>query len=162
VITSRTEGWLKSRPRSFPRPTPFRRVITVKRARAHVRRERGLAALLLGFGMGLVLAFSSPASAAPSQAAQVDCTDPGEAGVPECATTTTGDPGSSTTVGRTQPSTPARPTSSGGGLAFTGGDIAGLAAIGLGVTAGGVGVVAVSRRQRSGRRDGTDAADAPA
>ncbi len=130
----------------------------MKRAPAHARKVSGRAALLLGFGLGLVLAFSSPAAAAPTQPGQVDCADPGEAGVPECATTTTGDPGTSSTLGRVQPATPARPTGSGGGLAFTGGDIAGLAAIGAGVTAGGVALAAVSRRQRSHRSRPADTA----
>ncbi|MGH9119222.1 MAG: hypothetical protein ACRD0A_15480 [Acidimicrobiales bacterium] len=130
----------------------------MKRAPVHARRELGLAALLLGFGLGLVLAFSSPAGAAPVQSGQVDCADPREAGIPECATTTTGDPGTSTTLGRVQPAIPARPTGAGGGLAFTGGDIAGVAAIGAGVAAGGVALAAVSRRQRSGRRNVADSA----
>lgn len=143
---------------TFPRSTAFRRVSVVKRAPVHARKVSGLAALLLGFGLGLVLAFSSPATAAPTQTGQVDCADPGEAGMPECATTTTGDPGTSSTLGRVQPATPARPTGSGGGLAFTGGDIAGLAAIGAGVAAGGVALIGLSRRQRLGRHDVADTA----
>ena len=130
----------------------------MKRAPVHARKLSGLAALLLGFGLGLVLAFSSPATASPAVAGQVDCTDPGEAGVPECATTTT-DPGTTTTLGRNQTAAPARPATTSGALAFTGGDIAGLAAIGAGAAAGGVALLAASRRRRAGGSDAGDAGD---
>jgi hypothetical protein len=120
----------------------------VKRAPAHAQTASGLAATLLGFGLGLVLAFSSPAGATED-----NCSDPGHAGVPECATTTTVDPttttvdpGTSTTLGRTQPAAPSRPTSS-GGLAFTGSDVTGLAVIGAGVAGAGVALTAISRRR---------------
>jgi hypothetical protein len=129
----------------------------MKRAPAHARTARGLAAAGLGFGLGLVLAFSAPAFSAPagaspalaSPAAQVDCGDPGHGGIPECATTTTVDPGTTTTLGRTQPATPARPSDPAdpGGLAFTGGDVAGIAVIGATVTAAGVALAVIGRRR---------------
>jgi hypothetical protein len=121
----------------------------MKRAPAHARKASGLAVILLGFGLGLVLAFSTPA------AAQVDCSNPGHAGVPECATTTTGDPGTTTTTRVPAPAAPdpAPPTRTptSGGLAFTGGDVAGLAVIGTGVVAAGIALVLVGRRQRAHR-----------
>jgi hypothetical protein len=71
--------------------------LTEKRAPAHARKVSGLAAVLLGFGLGLVLALSSPAAATPA-----DGGDPGHAVRPDPL----------------------------GWLAFTGGDVTGLAMIG--------------------------------
>jgi hypothetical protein len=121
----------------------------MKRAPVHARTARSLIAAVLGIGLGLVLAFSAPAGASPGTAVQVDCGDPGHGGIPECATTTTVDPGTTTTLGRTQPAAPALPTDPGdpGGLAFTGGDVAGIAVIGAAVTTAGIALTVAGRRR---------------
>jgi hypothetical protein len=150
LVTTSTEGCLKLHPHRFVGRRLFRIFHGMKRAQAHARAARGLAAAALGSGLGLVLAFSAPASASPRVAeptAQVECADPGHSGIPECATTTTVDPGTTTTLGRSQPAPPAARPADPGGLAFTGGDLAGFAVIGAAVTAAGVALTVAGRRR---------------
>ncbi|MGH9247186.1 MAG: hypothetical protein ACRD29_23295 [Acidimicrobiales bacterium] len=99
---------------------------------------------VLCFGFGLALALPSVAQA------QTDC-DAGHAGVPEaCVTTTTGDPGTPREARdpQTRNTRSRTPGTQVLGIAFTGADVAGLAAIGLGATTVGTALTVVSRRRR--------------
>jgi hypothetical protein len=120
------------------------------------RFRKGAVAAALGVGLGLSLVSLGPAPAGAQQ-----CENPGHTGVPDdCVTTTTGDPGTTTTVdpGTTttgdprtpgQPSATPQPVQSGQTpLALTGGDIAGLAALGGAVIVAGGALVRHNRRGR--------------
>jgi hypothetical protein len=89
----------------------------------------------LGLAGGLAFAGTHVAGA------QTGC-QAGHAGIPEDCVTTTTDPGTTTTVQR--PRDPGSPPS----LAFTGGDMLGLAVVGGAATAVGVALVASGRRRR--------------
>jgi hypothetical protein len=114
------------------------------------RARKAAVAAALGVGLGL-----SMVSLGPTPAGAQDCEDPGHSGVAvDCVTTTTGDPGTTTTyVG--DPRDPGGPTAAPQRvdpgqtpLALTGGDIAGLAALGAGVILGGGALVRKARLAR--------------
>jgi hypothetical protein len=100
---------------------------------------------LLALGLGAVLTVAGPVAAA---AAQTGCDEPAEAGIAtDCVTTTTRN------LPAPAPEQASTPTVQNQGLAFTGGDLAGLAAIGAAAAGAGLTLTVVGRRRRANSPD---------